>query len=762
MAAEGKRGYRDSLTMIDISKAFKEERGKDNEFPFEFADEDILEREASEIYSLYEIAEFGIGQAAFEEMLREDFEVDKWMECSMDTRKQFVISFLDVLETHAAPDTTERTLRALQYVSQGVVAECANGVGDVRMARLNNGLLKQCCCFPTLVQGLCRASKRAAIQHVTTKKGNIKPDTIVSLYLNILYNMLLFNQNDPAFASEIETTRFEGSPFVVILFDLITEFNEQPDSPLPAKKLLMVLWKAIATTLGSMSALKKQKMDLLHKMGVPTASGPSSTKSRLEDFETLKRDAERHQHNVVFTRVFEIPDAKYLTVKRTHKPDKPMTGVMESPPNSPRLARLSIESLRAPAPDHHTTPKTTSLTWDTKPSKPLPQTLRLPPALGEAFRIMEKNLYIPPATLQHPEFQHSLDALRANPKNPAPPPPHATLPRILLHPDSQSGFERLYRQILPNLANHLVFILKIMLAAAPTVKNYAGTINLNLEGPVQETTRHREIVLKACTALLLLLLKHARYNNLLQFAHIRSIMIDAKAVLLMLKLVNHDLNTHISSPTDPPEMCLFPPPPEPEIFTQTYLAGSYRNFFSMTAVLRILQKLSKKNGVALRILHQYKAPAILKKTLDTHHHSVRLYTLKIFKSLVPYLPRKWRAMNMKIISEIYCYVRLDTRDDWLSGDPDLGAKDVMETAQIDEFLRTQYIEWWHYIKEGTKDRLVYNLDEPLGMDPVQALLARVELDEDWKANWESWVAWEEREGNSARDYLYLPPNKHHT
>jgi len=31
-------------------------------------------------------------------------------------------------------------------------------------------------------------------------------------------------------------------------------------------------------------------------------------------------------------------------------------------------------------------------------------------------------------------------------------------------------------------------------------------------------------------------------------------MIDAKAVLLMLKLVNHDLNTHISSPTDPSEV----------------------------------------------------------------------------------------------------------------------------------------------------------------------------------------------------------------
>ena len=38
------------------------------------------------------------------------------------------------------------------------------------------------------------------------------------------------------------------------------------------------------------------------------------------------------------------------------------------------------------------------------------------------------------------------------------------------------------------------------------------------------------------------------------------------------------------------------------------------------------------------------------------------------------------------------------------------------------------------------------------MDPVQALLARVELDEEWKANWENWVVWEEK-NNSGRDYF---------
>lgn len=127
------------------------------------------------IYSCYEIPEFALGQSSFEELLEDDFSVTKWMECVLDTRKQFVVTLLgilinqlinsliyfhnsftfvalkkthlfaninycaDILETHTSPELTEKTLRALLYISQGVPNECANNVGDVRMARLNNG-----------------------------------------------------------------------------------------------------------------------------------------------------------------------------------------------------------------------------------------------------------------------------------------------------------------------------------------------------------------------------------------------------------------------------------------------------------------------------------------------------------------------------------------------------------------------------------------------------------------------------------------------
>lgn len=77
---------------------------------------------------------------------------------------------------------------------------------------------------------------------------------------------------------------------------------------------------------------------------------------------------------------------------------------------------------------------------------------------------------------------------------------------------------------------------------------------------------------------------------------------------------------------------------------------------------------------------------ILKRLLAFENPWIRLYTLKLIKSLVKFLGRKWRtskycpnnqngsrhlpepprAGNMKIISEVYMHVRPIYMDDWLS------------------------------------------------------------------------------------------------
>ena len=42
--------------------------------------------------------------------------------------------------------------------------------------------------------------------------------------------------------------------------------------------------------------------------------------------------------------------------------------------------------------------------------------------------------------------------------------------------------EELYRALLPNLPRYIIILLKVMLAASPSVKNYTGTVDLSWEG----------------------------------------------------------------------------------------------------------------------------------------------------------------------------------------------------------------------------------------------------------------------------------------
>ncbi|KAH9845596.1 Striatin-interacting protein 1 [Teratosphaeria destructans] len=83
--------------------------------------------------------------------------------------------------------------------------------------------------------------------------------------------------------------------------------------------------------------------------------------------------------------------------------------------------------------------------------------------------------------------------------------------------------------------------------------------------------------------------------------------------------------------------------------------------------LRILQKLTHRKTHRTLMLVSYKSTPHLKKLLKLPLPEIRLYTLKLFKSQVPFCGRKWRQSNMKIITAIYLSVPAELRDDWLSG-----------------------------------------------------------------------------------------------
>ncbi|GAD91534.1 pheromone-dependent cell cycle arrest protein Far11, putative [Paecilomyces variotii No. 5] len=131
---------------------------------------------------------------------------------------------------------------------------------------------------------------------------------------------------------------------------------------------------------------------------------------------------------------------------------------------------------------------------------------------------------------------------------------------------------------------------------------------------------------------------------------------------------------------------LAPPPKEP---ITTY---SFRNFFSAINYLHIMQKITRDKAHRCLLLVQYKSSTILRKGLKIPDPHLRLYTLKLFKSQVPYCGRKWRQSNMRVITAIYLYCRPDLRDDWLAGS-DIDAE-VEDALPLEQALRG-LTHWWH-------------------------------------------------------------------
>ncbi|RDL35404.1 Protein required for hyphal anastomosis (HAM-2) [Venustampulla echinocandica] len=134
--------------------------------------------------------------------------------------------------------------------------------------------------------------------------------------------------------------------------------------------------------------------------------------------------------------------------------------------------------------------------------------------------------------------------------------------------------------------------------------------------------------------------------------------------------------------------------PTSELASEPITDFSWRNFFSSINFLRIMQKICKNKAHRNLLLVQYKSSNILKKSLKIPQPELRLYTLKLFKSQVPYCGRKWRQGNMRVITAVYLHCRPELRDDWLAGS-DVDAE-VEEALPLEQALRA--LTHWHNIK----------------------------------------------------------------
>lgn len=286
----------------------------------------------------------------------------------------------------------------------------------------------------------------------------------------------------------------------------------------------------------------------------------------------------------------------------------------------------------------------------------------------------------------------------------------------------EETFHQLYVSIFPRLNDTCVLLLRLLLTSCSNVENYPGVVDLTREraatslpeeegvsalhetalgqpsnasdgggdadstavnasetggetsartsAEATEAARHREIIAATVSGVLLILLRQAKRNSLEQFACLAQIVTDANGVLVALKFLNQDLMTVMDTKDQslqsvPPNVEGGPNPDQPQ--PNWLICAALR-------LVRVLYILCKDSPERVRkFLIQYKAPFILKRLQRIENEQMQRLVLKLLKTQVRYLPRKWKQTNMKAISSIYSMGRINPLDDWLLneslGDP---------------------------------------------------------------------------------------------
>ncbi|XP_037928805.1 striatin-interacting protein 1-like, partial [Teleopsis dalmanni] len=279
--------------------------------------------------------------------------------------------------------------------------------------------------------------------------------------------------------------------------------------------------------------------------------------------------------------------------------------------------------------------------------------------------------------------------------------------------------EILYQSILPNLPQYMIALLKVLLAASPTSKSKTESINIMADVlpkkmPITATQstkltmdmgRHKEIIVKAVSAIILLYLKHFKINHVYQFEFMSQHLVFANCIPLVLKFFNQNITEYVGMQNSIPLLdfpsCVIGE--QPDSSGESFVSVSdkpysWRNVFSCINLLRILNKLIKWKHSRVMMLVVFKSAPILKKTLKVRHAMMQLYVLKLLKMQTKYLGRQWRKSNMKTMSAIYAKVRHRLNDDWAFGNDlesrpwDFQAEECTLRACVDRFNLRRYPE----------------------------------------------------------------------
>ncbi|XP_062705172.1 striatin-interacting protein 1 homolog isoform X3 [Aedes albopictus] len=801
------------------------------EFPdldFVYADADSHANEIAELYSYTEQAEFQHNVKAFEDQMEYYKLPPSWQKLSELEQRGIILKLLDQLDM-SKKGLRMKAARCILYLAQGCWAEVQCDQEQQTIARKNIMLLYDAGVFGAFVELLNLEIDNSSTASIAIRKVAVSLADSVDLrvILSVLYIitevMRAEKESDceeyahlvTNFINEI-TYPIGDELLSVKLLGMITKFCSGLAPHFPMKKVLLLLWKVSLVSLGGMDTLKtlkdkyraeadlpQNKEDTLEISKVMRASSPPITAPSNEDNQNPKRNKpfrrslikqssldEQEQIGLEMETPSTENEEELSEYFRQY--DDPVNGA-----NAPNTDGPGPEDETTPPAESNDTPEqlTNKLPWapkirrkdieiflNTSRSKFIGYILKddhqtlagLPQPIQEGFYTLKKHMYISLADVQ---IKKEEDITR-NPISTS----EGEIP--------QTPTEILYQAILPNLPQYMISLLKILLAAAPTSKAKTESINImadvlpeDMPMTVTQSTklgidvsRHKEITVKAVSAILLLYLKHFKINHIYQFEFMSQHLVFANCIPLVLKFFNQNIMSYVGSKNVIPIMdfpsCVIGE--QPELTSESLIIGdsapySWRNVFSCINLLRILNKLTKWKHSRIMMLVVFKSSPILKRTLKVRHALMQLYVLKLLKMQTKYLGRQWRKSNMKTISAIYAKVRHRLNDDWAFGNDldarpwDFQAEECALRNCVDRFNNRRYLQM------NAPDLIASEFDDPIEGDAVNGgggggttgagngtsgrKSDDIELSEEFKQNYELWLQQEVYNNNIDWDSL---------
>uniref|UniRef100_A0A8D0UF51 Striatin interacting protein 2 n=1 Tax=Sus scrofa TaxID=9823 RepID=A0A8D0UF51_PIG len=696
---------------------------------FEYGDADGHAAELSELYSYTENPEFTTNRRCFEEDFKTQVQGKEWLELEEDAQKAYVMGLLDRLEV-VSRERRLKVARAVLYLAQGTFGECDSEVDVLHWSRYNCFLLYQMGTFSTFLELLHMEidNSQACSSALRKPAISIADSTELRVLLSVMYlmveNIRLERETDSCgwrtaretFRTELSFSMHNEEPFALLLFSMVTKFCSGLAPHFPIKKVLLLLWKVVMQLLTKQDSLDIYNERDLFKTEEPAAE--EEEESAGDGERTLDGELDLLEQDPL---VPPPPSQAPLSAERVTFP--------KGLPWAPKVRQKDIEHFLEMSRNKFIG---FTLGQDTD------TLVGLPRPIHESVKTLKQHKYISIADVQI-KNEEELEKC-----------PMSLGEEVV----PETPCEILYQGMLYSLPQYMIALLKILLAAAPTSKAKTDSINiladvLPEEMPITvlqsmklgiDVNRHKEIIVKSISALLLLLLKHFKLNHIYQFEYVSQHLVFANCIPLILKFFNQNILSYITaknsiSVLDYP-CCTIQD--LPELTTESLEAGDnnqfcWRNLFSCINLLRLLNKLTKWKHSRTMMLVVFKSAPILKRALKVKQAMLQLYVLKLLKIQTKYLGRQWRKSNMKTMSAIYQKVRHRMNDDWAYGNDidarpwDFQAEECTLRANIEAFNSRRY------------DRPQDSEFSPVDNCLQSVLGQRLDLPEDFHYSYELWL-----------------------